>query len=91
MRGSGGSPEAAREALCRADQMEWRDAAFRKWRIRRTPKGITFISHYERLGPVEIPASEPLVALSSDRLESLLARARDGMESEDGTSTRLRT
>ena len=85
----GASAADAQAALERAERMEWRDSAFRKWRIHRSGEGVTFVSHYERLGPVALESAETLAALSSERLESLLAAAREG--GEEGTSVRPRT
>ena len=76
IRSEDGPPKDARGALSGADRMEWRDAAFRKWRIHRRPDGITFSSHYERVGPAPIRPKESLAGMANERLEELLAAAR---------------
>ncbi|MGI9628129.1 MAG: hypothetical protein ACR2QM_14935 [Longimicrobiales bacterium] len=63
-------------ALRDADKMEWRDAGFRKWRVHRSPEGISFASHYERVGPTPLEPGEPLAGMGNDRLEELLGLAR---------------
>lgn len=79
IRSEGGPPKDPREALSGADRMEWRDAAFRKWRIHRSPDGITFSSHYERVGPARVRPKESLTGMANERLEELLAAARAGL------------
>ena len=70
----------ARMGLEGAERMEWRDAGFRKWRIRRSPEGIIFSSHYARLGPVDILATECLAGMANERLEQILTAARAGAD-----------
>ena len=85
LRALGASRQAARLALCEADNMEWRDRGFRRWRIRRCPSGITFVSHYQVLGPVPLDADKILAALSNSDLERLLDEARRTEEVGEGT------
>lgn len=76
LRTLGASTQEALEALQSADRMEWRDKGFRRWRIRRCSEGVTFVSHYEELGPVPLAEGTALASLSNEALESLLAAAR---------------
>lgn len=91
IRALGATAKEAREALQTADRMEWRDKGFRRWRIRRSTDGVTFVSHYEILGPVPLDADEPLASLSNETLELLLAEARLVGVGSEGTQVRPRT
>ena len=79
-----GDLQQARAGLAGAERMEWRDAGFRKWRIRRSPEGIIFASHYAQLGPVGIRPAECLAGMASERLEQILAAARAGRGTPPG-------
>ena len=70
------SDEEARGALLGAVRMEWRDASLRRWTVDRGPDGVTFETHYEKLGPVPLDDAHPLASLADAELEALLAKAR---------------
>jgi hypothetical protein len=79
-RGLGASEEDAATAILEARRMEWRDAGFRRWRLERTPEGLLFTSHYEKLGPTALDDDVPLARLTDAELEAMLARARETSE-----------
>jgi len=74
--GLGAAEHDAERALLDAGRMEWRDAGFRRWRVDRSPGGLMFTSHYEKLGPVRVDAAVPLARLTDPELEAFLAAAR---------------
>ena len=75
-RGLGAAEHDAERALLDAGRMEWRDGGFRRWRVDRSPGGLMFTSHYEKLGPVHVDAAVPLAGLTDPELEAFLAAAR---------------